>query len=146
MVLQCVVGKYMKNNIIIGILLLIVAILTGCNNKNEILKISDLDKYKNISISEIESIDVEYMTLMPDKLVIDEQDKVQNIYETLGNVELVKVSNMRTEDAGIKLVVIADDKKETYYFELNNYVMNNILYYQEEDKEVFNNNLKKILK
>lgn len=120
----------MKKNVIIGILLLIVAILTGCNNKNEILKISDLDKYKNISISEIKSIELEYMTLMPDKLVIDEQDKVQNIYETLGNVELVKVSNMRTEDAGIKIVVITDDKKETYYFELNNYVMNNNTQYE----------------
>ena len=117
MVLQCVVGKYMKKNVIIGILLLIVSLLTGCDNKNETLKISDLDKYKNISISEIKSIEVEYITLMPDKLVIDEQDKVQNIYETLGNVELVKVSNMRTEDAGMKITIIADNKKATYYFE-----------------------------
>ena len=131
----------MKKNVIIGILLLILSLLTGCYNKNETLKISDLDKYKNISISEIKSIEVEYMTLMPDKLVIDEQDKVQNIYETLGNVELVKVSNMRTEDAGMKIVVIADDKKETYYFELNNYVMNNNTQYETKNL----NKLKKII-
>ena len=130
----------MKKNIIIGFLLLIVSLLTGCNYKNEILKISDLDKYKNISISEIKSIEVEYITLMPNKLVIDEQDKVQNIYETLGNVELVTVSNMRTEDAGMKIVVIADDKKETYYFELNNYVMNNNTQYETKNL----NQLKKL--
>ena len=127
----------MKKNVIIGILLLIVVLLTGCNNKNETLKISDLDKYKNISISEIKSIEVEYITLMPDKLVIDEHDKVQNIYETLGNVELVKVSNMRTEDAGMKIVVNTDNKKETYYFELNNYVMNNNTQYETKNLDQF---------
>ena len=111
----------MKNKIITVVLLLLGALLTGCNNKNEILKIADLEKYKNISISEIKSIEVEYMTLMPDKLIINEQYKIQNIYEALGSIELVKVSNMRTLDAEMIIRVITDNKKETYNFELNNY-------------------------
>lgn len=113
--------KKMKNKIITVVLLLLGALLTGCNNKNEILKIADLEKYKNISISEIKSIEVEYMTLMPDKLIINEQYKIQNIYEALGSIELVKVSNMRTLDAEMIIRVITDNKKETYNFELNNY-------------------------
>ena len=132
----------MKNKIITVVLLLLGALLTGCNNKNEILKIADLEKYKNISISEIKSIEVEYMTLMPDKLIIGEQDKIQNIYEALGSIELVKVSNMRAEDAGMIIRVIAENKVETYYFELNNYEYDNNIQYETKNL----NKLKELLK
>lgn len=132
----------MKNKFIIVIIVLFVVGITGCNKKNEIQKISDLENYKNISISEIKSIEIEYMTLMPDKLVIAEQDKIQNIYEALGCVELIKVSNMRTEDAGIKITIIADNKKESYYFEFNNYVYDNNTQYETKNL----NKLKELIK
>ena len=111
----------MKKKLIIVFLLLLLVGLTGCDNKNEILKISDLEKYKNISISDIQSIEVDYITLLGGSFVINDQDKIQSVYETLGRVELVKVSNMRTEDAGMKITIISKEKQETYYFELNNY-------------------------
>ena len=131
----------MKKYLITTILLLIIVLLTACN-KEELLKISDLDKYKNINISDIKSIEVEYITLLPNKLMIREQDKIQDIYEALGNIELVKESNMRTEDAGLLIRVIKDNKEETYYFELNNYVMNNNIQYETKNLNI----LKELIK
>ena len=99
----------MKNKIII-IILLFVVLLTGCNNKNRILKISNLEKYKNINIKDIKTIEIEYITLIGNKIVINEQNKIHDIYKSLGNIELVKISNKRTLDAGMKITIITDNK------------------------------------
>ena len=86
----------MKNRIILSLLLLFLSFgLAGCGNKNKILKISDLEKYKNISINDIKEVEVDYITLIGGKFVITDEDIIKNVYETLGNVELVKISNMR---------------------------------------------------
>ena len=132
----------MKKKFIIVFLLLLLVGLTGCNKKKETLKISDLEKYKNISISDIQRVEVDYITLLGGNFVIDDQDNIQNVYETLGNVELVKVSNMRTEDAGMKITVITKEKQEVYYFELNNYEYDRNTQYETKDldklKELLN--------
>jgi len=71
MVLQCaVVGKIMKKKFIIVFLLLLLVGLTGCNKKKETLKISDLEKYKNISISDIQRVEVDYITLLGGNLLL----------------------------------------------------------------------------
>ena len=119
----------MKNKIII-IILLFVVLLTGCNNKNRILKISNLEKYKNINIKDIKTIEIEYITLIGNKIVINEQNKIHDIYKSLGNIELVKISNKRTLDAGMKITIITDNKNESYYFELDNYEYDNNTQYE----------------
>ena len=132
----------MKNRIIVSLLLLFISFtITGCSNKNKILKISDLEKYKNISINDIEEVEVDYITLIGGKFFIRDEDKIKNVYETLGNVELVKISNIRTEDAGMKITIITNEKKESFYFELNNYEYDNNTQYETKKLDI----LKKIL-
>ena len=134
----------MRKKFLIGLLVIVgLFTITGCGNKNKILKISDLEKYKNISISDIEKVEVDYITLIGDEIVITDEDKIKNVYETLGNVELVKISNMRTEDAGMKITIISKEKQESYYFELNNYEYDNNTQYETKNldklKELLNN-------
>ena len=82
--------------------------------------ISDKEEYKNVKVDDITLIEIIYSNEMEtEPITITDKEKIKKIFDSLGDIEIVKETDLRVLDDGFLIRVVVGNKALSYYFEGN---------------------------